>query len=165
MLRSAQMMAANCLRVLTFMPERRKRLDIPLLGNDVFEKLRHDIDYKIALSPFNHDSGCLGILASWGLRELLGLDLHGSTLVAKAINGDNSDYHHVRVHVALDRTVFCDQLLSDEAEEGATILIVTCRLGCDSISRPLASSISRWMQDSMFWNVCGKEGRGMYAQL
>ena len=166
MLRSAQMMAANCLRVLTFMPERDESDWISLfLDNDVFEKLRHDIDYKTVLSSFNHDSGCLGILALLGAQRASWFGPRtAALLVAKAINGDNSDYHHVRVHVALDRTVFCDQLLSDEAEEGATILIVTCRLGCDSISRPLASSISRWMQDSTCSGMlCGKEGRGMYA--
>ncbi len=168
MLRSAQMMAANCLRVLTFMSDGRDESDwISLfLGDDaVFEKLRHDINYKTVLSSFNHDSGCLGILALLGEK---GRSYFGprtsSLLLAKSINGDNSDYPHVRVHVALDRMVFRDQVLSDEAEEGATILIVTCRLGCDSISSPLASSISRWMQDSTCSGMlCGKEGRGMYA--
>ena len=99
MLRSAQMMAANCLRVLTFMPERDESDWISLfLGNDVFEKLRHDIDYKTVLSSFNHDSGCLGILALLGAQRASWIGPRtAALLVAKAINGDNSDYHHVSV--------------------------------------------------------------------
>ena len=77
---------------------------------------------------------------------------------------DDSDYPNVVVHVALEnRLVFCDQLLND-GKEGATILLITCRLGCESVSEPMASSISQWMQDKYCGGMlCGVNGRGLYA--
>jgi cysteine protease ATG4 len=166
MLRSAQMLAASALRKVLISEDEW----IPLfLGNYDFDKLRHNevimMRYKKLLSTFNHNTGSLGLLSLLDTRT--GRSWYGprtaALKLARAINED-ADYPDVTAHATLEnRFVFRDQLINDGLE-GATILLITCRLGFDSISKPLASSISQWMQDKYCGGMlCGTKGRGLYA--
>ena len=166
MLRSAQMMASTCLRKI-IIAEDELWLQYFLLQNEekLYETLVNNENYCKLLSSFNFDSP-LGI----------GSFLHGvqdrswygprtsAMMIAKAINNDES-YPDILVHVALDRMVISDEILRKTKKGGATILIVTCRLGEETIPvGPLATCISKWMQDKHCAGMlCGTGGRGMYA--